>query len=126
MQWSDWSSDVCSSDLKTPLAAALALTDKLIKTQRIKDPFLAPYIILMTDGRPNIPLDPLMSPWPEALHLADLLAADPTVHFLLIDTDRGAYNDYKLTRELAEHLRCPRISLEQLRSGELTKWLKRN
>jgi magnesium chelatase subunit D len=108
---------------KTPLSAALALTGRLIAIERAKDPRLAPHVILMTDGRPNIPLDPALEPWPEALDLAGRLAADPTLRFLLIDTDRGAYNDYKLTRELARRLGCPRLSLEEIREGRLERWL---
>jgi magnesium chelatase subunit D len=111
---------------KTPLAAALAMAHKLISVERSKDPKLSPYVILMTDGRPNIPLDPASSPWPEVLGMAAHMALDPTVRFLLIDTDRGAYNDYKLTRELSERLRCPRMSLEELRQGYLDAWLEKN
>ncbi|MDR1110497.1 MAG: VWA domain-containing protein [Deltaproteobacteria bacterium] len=111
---------------KTPLAAALAMAHRLIATERARDPKLSPYVILMTDGRPNVPLDPGRQPWPEALSLAGRMAADPTVRFLLIDTDRGAYNDYKLTRELAERLGCPRMSLEELRQGRLDAWLGAN
>ncbi|MDR2349703.1 MAG: VWA domain-containing protein [Deltaproteobacteria bacterium] len=108
---------------KTPMAAALALTHKLLRTERAKDPMVSPFIILMTDGRPNIPLDPKAEPWREVLRFADLLAQDPTLNFLLIDTDRGAYNEFKLTRELGKHLNAPKISLEDLREGQLTKWL---
>jgi Mg-chelatase subunit ChlD len=77
----------------------------------------------MTDGRPNIPLTAGANPWTETLTLAGLLAADPRLKFVLIDTDRGAYNDYKLTRDLAERLRAPRLSLEDLRAGRLAAWL---
>jgi Mg-chelatase subunit ChlD len=56
--------------------------------------------------------------------MAARLAEDPRLRFLLIDTDRGAYNDYKLTRDLAEKLHCPRINLEELREGKLTAWLQ--
>jgi magnesium chelatase subunit D len=108
---------------KTPLAAALNLTHKLLKTERAKDPLVSPFVILMTDGRPNIPLDPKSEPWKEVLHFTDLLAEDPLLHFLLIDTDRGAYNEFKLTRELSEHLHCPKINLEELREGLLEKFL---
>ncbi|MDR0622286.1 MAG: VWA domain-containing protein [Deltaproteobacteria bacterium] len=108
---------------KTPLAAALAMAHRLIAVERSKDPKITPHVILMTDGRPNVPLDPARSPWPEVLAMAGRMADDPTVKFLLIDTDRGAYNDYKLTRELAERLRCPRMSLEELRRGSLEGWL---
>jgi magnesium chelatase subunit D len=109
---------------KTPLAAALALTKRLIDIERVKDPKLSPHVVLMTDGRPNIPLDPSLQPWPEALDLAARLAADPGLKVILIDTDRGAYNDYKLTRELAARLGCRRLSLEDLKEGRLDSWLE--
>lgn len=108
---------------KTPLSAALALTHKLLRVEQAKDPDLNPYIIVMTDGRPNIPMDKGANPWRESLALAGLMAEDPRLRFLLIDTDRGAYNDYKLTRDLAERLRAPRINLEELREGKLEAWL---
>ncbi|UQZ89725.1 hypothetical protein C4J81_11115 [Deltaproteobacteria bacterium Smac51] len=111
---------------KTPLAAALVMTRKLLMVEQAKDPAINPYVVLMTDGRPNIPLEAGVNPWPEVLSLASRLADDPKLHFLLIDTDRGAYNDYKLTRDLAEKLRCPRINLEELREGRLESWLAEN
>jgi len=108
---------------KTPLSAALAMTQKLLKVEQAKDPALTPHIIVMTDGRPNIPLEDQANPWRESLTMAGLMAEDPRRRFLLIDTDRGAYNDYKLTRDLAEQLRAPRMNLEELREGRLGAWL---
>jgi magnesium chelatase subunit D len=108
---------------KTPLAAALHMTHKLLKIERAKDPMVSSFIILMTDGRPNIPLDPKKNPWKEVLSFADILASDPALHFLLIDTDRGAYNEFKLTKELAERLHAPKISLEDLKDDKLETWL---
>lgn len=101
----------------------MALTHQLLRVEQAKDPALTPHIIIMTDGRPNIPLDRGANPWREALTLAGLMAENPQLRFLLIDTDRGAYNEYKLTRDLAERLRAPRINLEELREGRLEAWL---
>lgn len=109
---------------KTPMAAALALTGRLLRVEQAKDPVLTPHVVLMTDGRPNIPLTPGANPWSEVLTLAGLMAADPRLRFIVIDTDRGAYNDYKLTRDLAERLKAPRLSLEDLKAGRLEAWLK--
>jgi magnesium chelatase subunit D len=110
---------------KTPLPAALALTARLLRVEQAKDPALTPHIVIMTDGRPNIPLAPGGNAWTETLTMAGLMAADGRLNFILIDTDRGAYNEYKLTRELAERLRAPRLSLEDLREGRLTEWLEK-
>jgi magnesium chelatase subunit D len=109
---------------KTPMAAALALTARLLRVEQAKDPALTPHVVVMTDGRPNLPLTPGAHPWTEVLTMAGLLAEDRRLNFILIDTDRGAYNDYKLTRNLAERLRAPRLSLEDLREGRLTAWLE--
>ena len=110
---------------KTPMAAALALAGRILKVEMAKDPALTPHVVVMTDGRPNIPLTPGANPWTEVLTLAGILAANPRLNFILIDTDRGTYNDYKLTRNLAERLRAPRLSLEDLREGCLTAWLNK-
>jgi magnesium chelatase subunit D len=108
---------------KTPLSAALALAHRLLRTERARDPGIEPRVILMTDGRPNVPLDPAADPWRESLGFADIMAADPMLKFLLIDTDRGHFNEFKLTRELAQRLHAPRITLEELREGRLAEWL---
>ena len=109
---------------KTPMAAAFVMLHKMLKVERAKDPQLQPFVVLMTDGRPNIPLSPGKNPWKEALELARIMAADPTMRFLLIDTDRGAYNELKLIHDLALALRAPRLKLEELREGKLWQWLK--
>ncbi|MEW5724069.1 MAG: VWA domain-containing protein [Thermodesulfobacteriota bacterium] len=108
---------------KTPLAAALVDTHRLVRIELARDPDLTPLIVLLTDGRPNVPLDPGEDPWREALHLAGLIARDRRLRFVLVDTDRGHYSDYKLTRDLAERLGAPRLTLEDLRQGRLEAWL---
>jgi magnesium chelatase subunit D len=109
---------------KTPFAAALVHTHRLLKTELARDPDLTPLVVIMTDGRPNVPLSPLMDPWREALQLSRQLADDARLRFLLVDTDRGHYADYKLTKDLAEALRAPRLTLEDLRHGRLEAWLE--
>ena len=109
---------------KTPLAAGLVATHRVIRIELARDPQLTPLIVLMTDGRPNIPLTPGNDPWREVLALAGRMAADRRLKFLLVDTDRGHYADYKLTRDLAENLRAPRLTLEDLRQGKLEAWLE--
>lgn len=109
---------------KTPMAAALVCTHDLISMEMAKDPGLTPLIIIMTDGRPNIPLNPAMDPWREVLQMAGQMAQDARLRFLLVDTDQGYYNDYKLTHDLADRLRAPRLTLEDLRQGKLDAWLE--
>ena len=110
---------------KTPLAAALTETGRLLRIELNRDPGLTPLVVLMTDGRPNVPLRRGEDPFREALALAGRLARDPRLRFVVVDTDRGHYADYKLTRDLARRLDAPRLTLEDLRRGELTAWLEK-
>lgn len=110
---------------KTPLAAALVSTHLTVRGELARDPGLTPWIVLMTDGRPNIPLSADVDPWREVLSLADRMAQDPRLRFLLVDTDNGYYNDYKLTHDLAEKLGAPKLTLEDLRNGALHSWLEK-
>jgi magnesium chelatase subunit D len=108
---------------KTPLADALWTTHRLTRQELARDPGLTPLVILMTDGRPNVPLTPGADPWREVLGLARHLVRETRLRWLVVDTDNGHYNDYKLTPDLARTLEAPRITLEDLRSGKLEAWL---
>jgi len=109
---------------KTPLAAALVAAHRLVGVEMARDPGLTPLIVIMTDGRPNITLTPGLDPFREVLDLAARFALDNRLRFLLVDTDNGHYADYKLTRDLAEKLHAPRLTLEDLRHGEFEAWLE--
>jgi len=110
---------------KTPLAEALVKTHQLVRVELARDPGLTPLIVLMTDGRPNVPLTPGTDPWRETLNLASHLRQDPRLRFLLLDTDSGHYSDYTLMGCLAERLEAPRLTLEDLRHGRMEAWLER-
>jgi len=110
---------------KTPLAEALVKTHQLVRVELARDPGLTPLIVLMTDGRPNVPLTPGTDPWRETLNLASHLRRDSRLRFLLLDTDSGHYSDYTLMGCLAERLEAPRLTLEDLRRGRLEAWLER-
>ena len=110
---------------KTPMAAALVVTERMLRVELARDPGLTPTIVIMTDGRPNVPLAKDVDPWKEVLQMARMLARDRRLQFLVVDTDRGHYNDYKMTHDLAVALNAPRLTLEDLRQGRLEQWLER-
>jgi len=109
---------------KTPLSAALVRVHELVRVELAREPDLTPLIVLMTDGRPNVPLEPGANVWPEACRTAELVSRDPRLRFLLVDTDRGHYAEHKMTWELARCLNAPRLTIEALRQGALEPWLE--
>lgn len=72
----------------TPLAAGLALAERVVATARRREAGLAALVVLLTDGRGNVALQPGADPHPEALALARRLARG-RVAGLVIDTEAG-------------------------------------
>ncbi|MBF0528062.1 MAG: ATP-binding protein [Deltaproteobacteria bacterium] len=109
---------------KTPLAAALICAHRILRAEMAKDPHLTPLVVIMTDGRPNISLEPGVDPWRESLSMAADLGKDRRLRFLVVDTDHGHYADYKLTTDLARNLCAGKVSLEDIRAGRLERLLE--
>jgi magnesium chelatase subunit D len=72
----------------TPLAKGLQVAERLIFSVKRRDPGLSPLIVLLTDGRGNVPLRLRSDPFHDALQIVRQLAADG-VNGLVIDTEDG-------------------------------------
>ncbi|MGC4118321.1 MAG: VWA domain-containing protein [Myxococcales bacterium] len=60
----------------TPLAAGMMAAWDLIRTERLREPLTSPTLVLLSDGRANVPLDPGADPRMEVLGIADQMRAD--------------------------------------------------
>jgi magnesium chelatase subunit D len=72
----------------TPLAAGLAMASRIVERSRRREPGVIPLVVLLTDGRGNVPLQPSSEPTADALALADRLGRD-AIQGLVIDTESG-------------------------------------
>lgn len=72
----------------SPLARGLVVTERLVASARRRDPGLTPLVVLLTDGRSNVALEPQGDPFQDALRLVRQLAASK-VKGLVIDTEDG-------------------------------------
>ncbi len=72
----------------TPLARGLLVADRLVASVRRRDPGLTPLIVLLTDGRGNVALEPGGDPFRDALRVVRQLAA-AGINGLVIDTEDG-------------------------------------
>ncbi len=72
----------------TPLAHGLALASRVVGRSRRREPGVIPLVVLLTDGRGNVPLGEGGEPTLDALALADRLGRD-RVSGLVIDTEGG-------------------------------------
>ena len=109
----------------TPLSAGLLEAYKLVKKHHLRFPFDRVILLVLTDGRGNIPIKPKEDPQKEAQNLCyslkELWYVDPVV----IDTEvKDDILRFDLAKELAEWLGAKYICLEELRSEALVDIVK--
>ena len=104
---------------RTPLAHALLLARETFRRARRSDPDLLSLLVLLTDGRANVPLPGTEGdPWEQALEAATALAGDG-VPALVLDVEEGFVRVGR-ARHLAEALGADCLSLEELSAETLT------
>jgi magnesium chelatase subunit D len=120
---------------KTPLASGMATTALVLERELAKDPKLTPLVVILTDGRPNVPLDSTKARqvragnkgggwgdgWGdggyadrEVLDLARMMARDRRPRYVIVDTDMGHFHEINLCRPLADYLGATCVSLGKL------------
>lgn len=103
---------------RTPLAHALILARQTLQQARRSDPDLLQLLVLLTDGKANVPLpDTEGDPWEQALEAARALAADG-VPAMVLDTEAGYVRVGRAVR-LAEALCAECLALDTLSAESL-------
>jgi len=135
---------------KTPLAAGLVNLAAVLERELAADPKLTPLVIIMTDGRPNVPLaasqglsyDPEKAGnkgggwgdgWGdggyadrEVLNLARRLRAGFRARFVVVDTDTGHHHEINLCRAMAEYMGAYCVSLRRLTTEGVLDLVRRH
>ncbi len=103
---------------RTPLAHALVLAGEVAGRARRARPELPILLVLLSDGRANVPLPGTTGdPWQQALRAAEELAA-AKVPALVLDTDAGFVRLGRV-QEVARALSAPCLPLEDLSAESL-------
>jgi magnesium chelatase subunit D len=98
---------------RTPLPHALQLAFECLKKSE-----RTPLLVLLSDGKANVPLNASGDPWQEALAFAGLLA-ESGVPAMVLDTETG-YLRLGRARQLAHALGAEYLALEQLSAENVT------
>ena len=106
---------------KTPLAAGLLETHRLVKRVSLREPETRMVIVLITDGRGNQSLGE-NSPKDEVAQLARLLAEERGCDFIVIDTEnKGNFLKVDKALTLAKDLEADYYTIEALRAEYLSQ-----
>jgi len=101
---------------RTPLAHALQVTSHLLNQRGSGASGAQPLVIVLSDGKANVPLDGAGDAWEQALQYAQSFARKD-IAALVLDTEVGFVRMGR-AGELATALNAPCLSLEELGSSE--------
>ncbi len=112
---------------RTPLNAALVKTGEMLATQLIRDPTSRIIVILITDGRCNVPLTTKSSPVDECIEIArSLTRRYKQVRFIVVDTEKQGLLRFGLAKQIAEALNGFYFQTEDLKADTLTELVRNN
>ncbi|MCU0587918.1 MAG: magnesium chelatase subunit D family protein [Syntrophobacteraceae bacterium] len=104
---------------RTPLGAGLLKGFAVLRSQLLKDPATQPIVILITDGKCNVPLVEGNHPLGEVMGFSAKLARDRRLKFMVIDTEPRGFATLGLASELAAALQAEHFKLEDLKAETL-------
>ncbi len=112
---------VLSTGGKTPVAAGLLQACLLLNAEKLRDPDALQYLVLISDGKANVPL---MSSdaRADASAMAEKLRK-LGIQSMVLDTEKG-FIEYGFARELAELMGSSYVKLDAVSKSEITNNVK--
>ncbi len=108
---------------RTPLSAGLVKSHELLRGHLLRDPTSRPIVILITDGRSNVPLG-RGKPMEESVALAGKLAMDEHVRFIVVDTEDKGLLRFDMASRLASALSAQYFQTKDLKADTLVGLVK--
>lgn len=105
---------------RSPLSHALCIARAILTQYRGKQ--LLPLLVVITDGKANVSMQPGIDPWQETLHIADELSS-ARMPALFIDTENDFIRLGK-TRQLAQHMNADYVLMEEITADKLAVRIK--
>ena len=103
---------------RTPLASALVKSYEVLRNHLTREPTARPIALLITDGRSNVALGE-GKPQEEVLALAEKLALDERIRFMVVDTESDGLLQFGLAQKLAAALQADYFQIKDLKAATL-------
>lgn len=103
---------------RTPLSAGLTQSYEILRNYLLREPSARPIAIIITDGKSNVALGN-RKPLDESLLLAERLAAESRIQFIVVDTEAQGLVTFGLARRLAAAINGQYFRIEDLRADTL-------
>ena len=103
---------------RTPLSAGLAKSYEVLRNILLREPTARPIVIMITDGKSNMALTDA-KPLDESMLLAERLAADARIRFIVVDTESRGLVRFGMARKLAGAMDADYFQIEDLKADTL-------
>lgn len=104
---------------RTPLSKGLLEGYSVLHHYLIKEPDALPVVVLITDGKANIPLHSDHDPYEEALSIAGMMSRHPHTKYIVVDTLEPRLANLGTAEKLAGALGAEYFKIEELRTSDL-------
>jgi magnesium chelatase subunit D len=108
---------------RTPLSAGLAKSYEVLRNYLLREPTGRPIAIIITDGRSNVAMG-TGRPLDEVLALADRLALDARIRFIVVDTESRGLVTFGMAHQLAVAMNARYFKIEDLKADSLLNIVK--
>ncbi|SDU41770.1 putative cobaltochelatase [Desulfobacula phenolica] len=103
---------------KTPLSSGLVKGFELLRNHLLREPEARPIVIIITDGRGNVALGN-QKPFREALDLAEKMALEQRIQFVVVDSESQGAVSFGLAEKLAANLNAEYFKIQDLKVNQL-------
>lgn len=100
---------------RTPLTAGLKKAHGLLTNHLFKEPYSRPLAIIITDGKANSGAG-TANPLKEAIKASRIMAEDPRIKFVVIDTEESGLLRFGLALKLASAMNADYFRIEDLKA----------
>lgn len=110
---------------KTPLNAGISKALSIMQSQLRQQPDLMPMLIIITDGKGNVSIDPDKKPVQELLELGEKVAKISQIETMVIDIERGGLMRFGIAQRLATVMKGKYCRLDELKSQAIADAVKK-
>ena len=108
---------------KTPLCHGISLGYQIIQSYFRKDPYIYPFLILISDGKANVSQYG-GKPFSEAMEVAEEIKNDTRVNTAVVDVEKSGLISFGLAHQLSIQMAARYFRIEDLKSDTLVEVLR--
>ena len=110
---------------RTPLNHGIAKGMQVIQSELKKNPGILPYMIMITDGKGNVSIDPSIKPKQELMEISEKLRAFGHLNTMVLDIERKGAMSFGIAKEMALRMGANYQKIETLDQGAIISAIER-